>query len=271
MPAIHPDAELAPRDVVARAIALRRLGGSACAARCDTGVRHRHPLPRSRGHRPQRPASIPRVTPCRSRPPRTSTWAGSRPTRTARPACPGSGPAAKWPRPDCTAATGSRAIRSWKVSCSARASRTPCARRSCRRPPARSTCRGARPPAAAEPARILALRQLVGRSLGPVRNGADMSEAMAELAEPDRLPRATRKTLQTIARLLLGCRARAPRVARRALSAGLSGAVGQPAPCADSSSRSPRRPLRSGPRRAALREAGRAPRRDGPRRTGGAR
>ena len=145
MPAIHPDAELAPRDVVARAIALCRLNRSACARSTSTGVQHRHPLPWSRGHR--RRAGF---DPARHALPITTAahfhMGGIATDAHGATSMPGLWAAARWPQPDCTAATGSQAIRSWKDSCSARASRTPCARRSCCHPPAHSTCRGARPP-----------------------------------------------------------------------------------------------------------------------------
>jgi L-aspartate oxidase len=54
-----------------------------------------------------------------------------------------------------------------------------------------------------EPERILALRKLVGESLGPARSGAAMSDAMATLA---RLSPAScaEDDIATVARLLLG-------------------------------------------------------------------
>jgi L-aspartate oxidase len=57
--------------------------------------------------------------------------------------------------------------------------------------------------ATAEPARLLALRRLVGRSLGPVRDGDSMTMALAELARHAPASRAE-EDLVTVARLLLG-------------------------------------------------------------------
>ncbi len=64
------------------------------------------------------------------------------------------------------------------------------------------TCRAAAATAAADPERILALRRLVGRSLGPVRNGRALSAALAEVASvaPESC---VEEDLATVARLLL--------------------------------------------------------------------
>jgi L-aspartate oxidase len=126
MPAIHPDAELAPRDVIARSVAARALAGRPVFLDA-TGI-----------------ASRSRLQP---RP--TSTWVASRPTPTARRHWPGSGPAAKWPRRACTAVTGWQATRCSKAWSSASASHAPCARPRCRRRTERSRWRTARgcPPA----------------------------------------------------------------------------------------------------------------------------
>ena len=88
-----PDAELAPRDVVARAVWRRdgRAGRRARAARCH-GARRRVPraaLPRPRRRVPRRRASTGRASPCPSRPPRTTRWAACAPTSTAAPRLPG--------------------------------------------------------------------------------------------------------------------------------------------------------------------------------------
>jgi L-aspartate oxidase len=56
--------------------------------------------------------------------------------------------------------------------------------------------------AQADPERILALRRLIGRSLGPVRNGRDLFEALAEVTNlaPESC---TEEDCATVAQLLL--------------------------------------------------------------------
>ena len=140
----HPLADLAPRDVVARAIS-RRLNER--DARPPLARRHRDRRLRARasrrsGRRAGSSASIPPATGCRWRPPRTTSPAACAPTSTARRRFPGCGRAARPRAPACTAPTGSRRTRCSRAWCSRRAR----SRRSCRdaTAPSRPVCSASR-------------------------------------------------------------------------------------------------------------------------------
>ena len=90
-------------------------------------------------------------------------------------------------RPACTVATGWPATRCSKDWCSASASRAPSRRGRRFQGRSRRTVRSKWPhrravAAAGDPARVQALRRLVGESLGPLRQGPAMAAALARLA-----------------------------------------------------------------------------------------
>jgi len=123
---VHPLGDLAPRDVVSRAIA-RRLA--------DLGEDHvfldaRHPAISRGGSRPSRPCaptrdSILPTTCCRSPRPRTTRVAVSSPTSTGAPGFRGCTRPGKSPAPGCTGRTVSRPTACWKGWCSANAPASP--------------------------------------------------------------------------------------------------------------------------------------------------
>ena len=121
MAGVHPLADLAPRDVVARAITQphARPRPRPPLARRDDDRRLPAPLPDDLARRARPPASTRRATGCRSRRPRTTCRAASSPTSTARRRCRASGRAARPRAAACTARTGSRRTRCSTVSCSA--------------------------------------------------------------------------------------------------------------------------------------------------------
>ena len=149
MPAIHADAELAPRDIVARALHREiargplRISGlprRPSARRSSSAFR---PSMRPAG----KAASIRRRCRSRSRRPRTTTWAASPPMRTAARRWTACGPSANAPRRACTAPTGLPPIRcSKRWSSAARAADdirgTEVARAGTRQPPAPQPLRG---------------------------------------------------------------------------------------------------------------------------------
>jgi L-aspartate oxidase len=201
MTAVHPDAELAPRDVVARAVALRRLAGEPVLldATQVTGLEARFPgacgLARAAGFAPTHEA-LPVAPAAHFHMGGIATDARG---ATSMPGLWSCGEAA---------ATGlhggnrlasnslleglvfgariAAAVRSTKLPMPAGALGLP--RRSAH--------------AAPDPERILGLRRLIGRSLGPVRNGTGMAAALAELAGRKTAARAE-EDLVAIARLLL--------------------------------------------------------------------
>jgi L-aspartate oxidase len=201
MPAIHPDAELAPRDVVARAIALRRLAGEPVLLDA-TPVREI--MTRFPGA-----TAIARV-------------AGLDPTRDALPVTAAAhfhmGGIATDPQGATSmpglwacgevASTGlhggnrlaSNSLLEGLVF-GARVAGAVQAAKS-RMPTGAPELPRRRATAAADPERVLALRRLIGRSLGPVRNGSALSEALAEVARvtPESC---AEEDLATVARLLL--------------------------------------------------------------------
>ena len=203
MPALHRDAELAPRDVVARAIALRRLSGqrSLLDARPVSGIESRFPgsaaLARAAGFEPTRQA-LPVTTAAHFHMGGIATDAHGATTMPGLWAC---GEVAA------TGLHGGNRLASnslleglvfgARVAEDVRTTKLPPPAGALDIPRRKST-------GEADPARIPALRQLVGRSLGPVRNGADMDAAMAELGSRPATSR-DEEDLATIARLLLGC------------------------------------------------------------------
>ena len=120
---IHDDAELAPRDVVARAVYRevverpRRLPRLP-SAWADTSPSISPPCSPPAA----RPASIPRASRSRSRRRRITTWAASSPTRAGAAPSTGCGPAARSPRPARMARTGLPPTRCSRRWCSAPAS-----------------------------------------------------------------------------------------------------------------------------------------------------
>ena len=91
---VDPRAELAPRDVVARAV-WRRMADAGRSRRCSStrpalgAASPRAALPGPRRRVPRGRATTGRRSPCPSRPPRTTRWAAWSPTSTAARACPG--------------------------------------------------------------------------------------------------------------------------------------------------------------------------------------
>ena len=106
----HAGRELAPRDVVARAIWRRSAAGAAFfSTRAAIGASFAARFPSVSAIWPQ-PASTRRRERSRCGPPSITTWAASRWTARAQHRSTGCGPAAKSPRPACTAPTASPAI-----------------------------------------------------------------------------------------------------------------------------------------------------------------
>ena len=128
MRAVHPDAELAPRDVVARRVAAMHTAGQAAwldASRIpDLEARFRRPV-----RSPDALDSMRAASRFQSQLRRTSTWVASRPMTRGGPHSPACGPAVKSRPPACTAPIASQATRCWRASCSASASRVRWARR----------------------------------------------------------------------------------------------------------------------------------------------
>ena len=121
MTSVHPSAELAPRDVVARGIHRADRARPSRVSRLPRGHRREIPgtfpdglcrLPRG-GHRSRD------AKPSRWRPPRTITWAASPRTCAAALRSKACGRSANAPRQVCTAPTGSHPIRCSKRSSSA--------------------------------------------------------------------------------------------------------------------------------------------------------
>lgn len=106
MLAVHPDAELAPRDVVARAVYLQAQAGLRPALDTQNclGPRILTEFPAVAAACPGR-GSTPPARRSRSPPRRITTWAGSKAIATGAAACPVCGSAARRPRPGCTART----------------------------------------------------------------------------------------------------------------------------------------------------------------------
>ncbi len=201
MAAMHPDAELAPRDVVARAVALRRLAGGPVFldAKRVLALEARFPgacsLARAAGFDPTRQA-LP-ITPAAHF--HMGGIATDAQGATSMPGLWACGEAAA------TGLHGGNRLASnslleglvfgARVADAIRASklRMPTGALDLPRRSAHAT---------PDPERILALRRLVGRSLGPVRNGPDMAAATKVIADRKAAARAE-EDLMTIARLLL--------------------------------------------------------------------
>jgi L-aspartate oxidase len=200
MTAVHPDAELAPRDVVARAIALRRLAGepvrldatqvpdlerrfpgAAAIARAAGFELGRDPLPVTAAAHfriatdTEGATSLPGLWAC-GEVASTGLHGGNR--------------------------LASNSLLEGLVF-GARVAQA--VRRAWRPAPvgALDVPHRDAEAQAGDPQRLMALRQLVGRSLGPVRDGDAMTEALAELAKHAPATRAE-EDLLTVARLLLG-------------------------------------------------------------------
>lgn len=202
MAEVHPDAELAPRDVVARAVALRRLAGE--AVRLDAtpvkDLEARFPgacsLARAAGFDPAREA-LPIATAAHFHMGGIATDAQGATSMPGLWAC------------GEVAATGlhggNRLASNSLLEGLVFGARVAAAvRGSVLRAPSGPLDVPGRPSGdAPDPARIRALRHLIGRSLGPVRSGAAMTAALSELASR---PSATcaEDDLHTVARLLLG-------------------------------------------------------------------
>ena len=106
-----PRGELAPRDVVARAVAAAdAAGGAWLDARDSRGLPH--PVPRHHHHAQLRTDSMLRATSCPVAPALHYAMGGvRRPISRGAPPCRGSGRSARWPPPACTAPTGWRRTR----------------------------------------------------------------------------------------------------------------------------------------------------------------
>src|SRR5699024_5331294 len=120
MPAVHPDAELAPRDVVARAVAAQMLRTGApvyldATALGEDFLRRRFP---SIDAAVRAPGWTGLASRCRSPRRRTTGWVGWPPTCGGAPRCPDCWLSVRWPAPGCTARTGWRRTRCSKVRCS---------------------------------------------------------------------------------------------------------------------------------------------------------
>jgi L-aspartate oxidase len=201
MPAIHPDAELAPRDVVARAIALRRLAGDAVlldATRVPE-LDRRFPgaaaIARAAGFEPTRDP-LPVTTAAHFHMGGIATDAQGATSMPGLWAC---GEVAS------TGLHGGNRLASnslleglvfgARVAGAVQAAKLPTPTSAPDLPRRKAT-------AATDPERILALRRLIGRSLGPVRNGRDLSEALAQVTHC--VPTScAEEDLATVARLLL--------------------------------------------------------------------
>ena len=102
---VHEDAELAPRDVVARAIFEQTQAGTAHARHHQSHRCRDQTFSRQRPKPACATALTRALTPSRLRPLRTTTWAASRPTPMAKPAWTGFGSAGKRHQQACTAQT----------------------------------------------------------------------------------------------------------------------------------------------------------------------
>jgi len=201
MPAIHPDAELAPRDVVARAIAVRRLAGETVLldATQVAGIAEHFPgataIARAAGLDPARDG-LPVTTAAHFHMGGIATDIQGATTMPGLWAC---GEVAS------TGLHGGNRLASnslleglvfgARVASAVRTSMLPALAGALDLPRNVVTS-----PAA--PDRLLALRKLVGRCLGPVRDGAAMGDALRQLTNRD-CPSRPEAELVTIAQLLL--------------------------------------------------------------------
>jgi L-aspartate oxidase len=201
MPAIHPDAELAPRDVVARAIALRRLAGEPVwldATRVDE-IATRFPgataIARAAGLDPARDG-LPVTAAAHFH---MGGIATDLQGATSMPGLWACGEVAS------TGLHGGNRLASnslleglvfgARIANAVQAAKLPMPTVAPDLPRRRAT-------APADPERILALRRLIGRSLGPVRDGRALSEALVQVT--DVAPESCiEEDLATVARLLL--------------------------------------------------------------------
>jgi L-aspartate oxidase len=201
MTSIHPDAELAPRDVVARAVALRRLAGEPVLldATQVQGLEARFPgacgLAHAAGFDPEHQA-LP-ITPAAH-----FHMGGIATDAAGATSMPG-----LWACGEAAATGlhgGNRLASNSLLEGLVFGARIAAAIRATRLPAPAGTLDVPRQVAwrAPDPERILALRRLIGHSLGPVRSGAGLAAARSELA---RHTAATHReeVLETVARLLL--------------------------------------------------------------------
>ena len=229
MRAIHPDAELAPRDIVARGVFAEIAG----RARRISGRprRHRGGVP---GALPDRLRHLPfrrHRSRHRSHPggARRALSHGRRHDgrRAARLRCRACGRPAKSPRPACMAPTASPRTRCSKRWCSARASRT-ISRRSTQRARRRLsalTCRAAPTTRRYNGSAIALLRETMQRDVGVVRDGEGLARAVAIIASlRDGAGDAAFLNMATTALDHRRGGAEAHREPRRPLPVGLSGA-----------------------------------------------
>ncbi len=202
MPAIHPDAELAPRDVVARAIALRRIAGEPVLldATRVSAIADRFPgataIARTAGFEPARDP-LPVTTAAHFH---MGGIATDPQGATSLPGLWACGEVAS------TGLHGGNRLASnslleglvfgARVAGAVRATHLPM-------PAGAPDLPHRKANAPADPERILALRRLIGRSLGPVRDGRTLSEALAQVTRCVPTSRAE-EDLATVARLLLG-------------------------------------------------------------------
>lgn len=201
MTAVHPDAELAPRDVVARAVALRRLAGEPVLldATPVKELEARFPgacrFARAAGFDPAH-EGLPITTAAHFHMGGIATDAFGATSMPGLWAC---GEAAA------TGLHGGNRLASnslleglvfgARVAAAIRAARLPVPAGTLDVP--RQAASGA-----PDPERILALRRLMGRSLGPVRSGAGLVAARSELARHKAATHGE-EVLETVARLLL--------------------------------------------------------------------
>ena len=187
MRALHPDAELGPRDIVARGVYREVMSGRGAFLDCrKIGLNFPSAFPPS-SPPASRLASIRAASRSRLRLLRTTTWAASIPTRTGAPRSKACGPAARLPRPGRMERTGLPQIRCSRRSCSAPAWRAT-SPRGCLRREALKLDISATPVARLGPDSqgVQALRRTMTGNAGVIRDDASLRAALGMIASLER-------------------------------------------------------------------------------------